>query len=779
MKRYYAEGPQPARVLIVGEAPGAQEVEQGRPFIGASGHELRRMLLQAGFKPTDHRLNGFEDVRITNVCHVQPPRNDISKFFGTRHNNCGVYLNGRWPDKPVIEGLDLLEHEVRKTDPDVIIALGATALWALTGQVKIGDWRGSRMQALERFGKRTVFPTYHPAAILRQWSMRYIAVRDLMRACAWVDPAKRHPAPEPNVRIGETYEEANLCLDLVEAALRHRPQVEIAVDLETRGKTFIECIGLAWSDRDAIVIPFSSTNYPNLWSEEEEISLVRRLKAILEHPKAYIIGQNFVYDMQFLAARWGIKPRCHFDTMLAHHVAFVGLPKSLAFMASLYLEDYQFWKYMGREQDHQLWLYNGLDCINTWRLYPVLSDSLRSMGLWELFEFQMGLQAPVLEMMFRGLRLHNSKRKKFNEAVQAEMDEILAYLVKATEDPEFNPRSPQKLMKLFYEDMGIKPYINRKTGNPTVDAEALERISKKEPLLRPICSRIKKYRELGTLKSTFLEARDDPDGRLRCEFKIHGTETYRFSSSENAFGMGLNAQNLPPAFKTLVYPDEGYVLVECDLERADLQVVVWEADDEELKQALREGEDIHWVNARAIFGPRATEYHRKLAKAACHAMNYGVAARTLAATLGLTVKEAEDIINRWFSAHPGIREWHRRTQHLLETERMVTNRFGYRRYYFDRIEHLLPQALAWVGQSTVACVTNRGLKAIHDRLPEVQLLGQIHDSVVCQVPKGRVLGLVPEIVECMKVPVPYDDPLIIGVEAKISEGSWADAEKLP
>jgi DNA polymerase-1 len=234
-----------------------------------------------------------------------------------------------------------------------------------------------------------------------------------------------------------------------------------------------------------------------------------------------------------------------------------------------------------------------------------------------------------------------------------------------------------------------------------------------------------------------------------------------------------------PKIRNLFVPDPGYILCDTDLDRADLQVVVWEANDDDLKLKLRAGADIHTENAKDIFGPRAGKAERALAKAGVHATNYGASARTLARALAITVREAEYFQHRWFSAHPGIRDWHERTLGLLQARREVRNQFGFRRYYFDRIEGVLPQALAWIPQSTVAIVTNQGILNLYKEVPQVDILLQVHDSLVWQVKKAMFYYLLPRIKSCLEITIPYEDPLIIPVGLKASESSWGDCRDMP
>lgn len=231
-----------------------------------------------------------------------------------------------------------------------------------------------------------------------------------------------------------------------------------------------------------------------------------------------------------------------------------------------------------------------------------------------------------------------------------------------------------------------------------------------------------------------------------------------------------------PNVKRLFKADPGYTIFDIDLDRADAHVVAWEADDAELKQAFREGEDIHSINAKTIFGV-VTEFFREQAKRGVHATNYGASAGTVASALGIITKEAERFQRIWFEAHPGILDWHDRIEHSIQTTRQVRNAFGFRRFYFDRIDGLLPEALAWIPQSTVARVINGGFVNLHNNMPDVQVLLQVHDSLVGQLPTRLVTELLPTLKENVLVPVPYDDPLTINVGIKTSTKSWGDCVK--
>ena len=241
-----------------------------------------------------------------------------------------------------------------------------------------------------------------------------------------------------------------------------------------------------------------------------------------------------------------------------------------------------------------------------------------------------------------------------------------------------------------------------------------------------------------------------------------------------------------PNVRKLFLPDKGHVICDVDLSGADAQVVAWEANDEDLKRAFRAGVDVHNKNGRDIFGdsyvpdkpsPRKGTFRDEL-KGAVHGTNYVAGINTLSKDLGWTRSKVKDFQQNWFKLHPGIREWHRRTERDLQTTRTVRNRFGYRIVYFDRPENLLPKGLAWIPQSTVAIVCSKAAVRLSKTIPWATVLLQVHDSVVFQVPTHRTNSLDFAILrEALTIPIPYPDELVISWGLALSPTSWGDVKK--
>jgi len=250
--------------------------------------------------------------------------------------------------------------------------------------------------------------------------------------------------------------------------------------------------------------------------------------------------------------------------------------------------------------------------------------------------------------------------------------------------------------------------------------------------------------------------------------------------------------NRLPNIRKLFVPDPGYLWFDLDLNRADLQVVVWEANDEGLRTALKSGVDMHMLAARDIYNLPYTDdeiqedhpnypelkkkYYpkRQMARQGVHAANYGGSGRPIAMLLSSTVHEAEKFIAAWFGAHPGIKLWHERVEEQLRKTHQVTNKFGYRRYFFDRIDTILPEALGWIPQSTVANVIDSVWENIDRELPEVEVLMQVHDSLGGQIPLAAATRAIARMKELSLITVPYDPPLVIPTTITTSQISWGD-----
>lgn len=780
-------GPCPAKIMVVGEAPGELEVAKNMPFVGTSGQELDRMLAEAGI----HRNQCFA----TNVVRQRPPRNDISLFIALKKKDI-TPQHKPFRDKlvlpPVLEGIEILKREIELCQPNIIIALGNLALWALTGNWGTMTWRGSLLQCdLPLAGGLApkVIPSIHPAMVLRQWSWRQIVVHDFRRV-AGEQHTREIPPDNYNFIISPNYGQVIATLEKLQRAVEAGP-TKISCDIETRAG-HIACIGFAWNKEEAICIPFmDSTKKEGYWTEAEETEIIFLIRRLLTHPNCQTIGQNFHYDAQYIFRHWMFIPNLHQDTMVSQHTCFPNMQKGLDFLSSMYCQRHVYWKDEGKEWDEktgekQLWNYNCKDCVITFEVSEVLIGLVEKLGISEVHAFQQALYLPVLRTMIRGLRVNLAKRNEFAMLLFDEIARRETWFIDLLGHP-LNPKSSKQMQELFYGDLRQKPVINRKTGTISCDDESLRKVAEREPLLKPLVDRISEHRSLGVFLSTFISAPLDIDQRMRCSFKVTGTETFRFASAKNAFNSGMNLQNIPkggqsgeyalPNVRTLFIPDPGMTFFDIDLSAADLRIVVWESDCKEMKAMLRAGLDPYTEIAKEFYhDPSITkkDSRRQTFKSFAHGTNYLGTAKGLAQRLGLSIHEAEKTQKWYFGRFPEIKTWQDNLKDQVLKRRMVSNVFGYRYYFFDRIEGtIFNQAAAWIPQSTVACLINRGYKNIEDNLPEVQVLLQVHDSLAGQFPTNLGSWAVDRIIEECSIELPYPgDPLTIPVGIKTSTESW-------
>lgn len=567
-------GPRQTRILIVGEAYGSTEEQFQKPFMGESGNELKNMLKEAGIDP--------EECLYTNLINVRPDQNNFVRFLHRTLEAKDEKLSpfrGVYPQQSLREAYDVLGRLITEVRPNIIICLGNWALWAVTDKYKIKDgsrkerslgyklatgvdtYRGSMEFTREGLPRIPVLATYHPAAILRMWPWRYTAVNDLRRVTEYLrqpialrtwgfTPTKRRwLAPDPS--LVEAW-----CEGCIEA--KH---FELTLDLETyQGR--IHIMGLSHPDGNRLVVPFMDVNkqgtkpYYPLSAWRRIYAAIRRL---LTHPKITLLGQNLLYDAQYLHTEFAYVPKIGFDTMVAQHYLWPALRRGLDYMASLYCQHYTYWKDDRKnslaEEDQFLGMeYNALDLDYTEEVAEELKRQLAANPLHgQLFSDRMELVNILLAMMIRGVPVSRVVKAKQTVAMLHTMGHLIHWMEKAIPDylkptgaKNSKPwyASDTKLRTLFYDTLGLTPILDRDTGQPSLNKDALQRLGYRHPEFKPLFGAITLYRSARTFSGNFLNAELDNDGCWRCSYTIT-TETGRLASSENVYERGGNLANIP------------------------------------------------------------------------------------------------------------------------------------------------------------------------------------------------------------------------------------------
>lgn len=331
--------PREPRVAIVGEAPGEAEAHFGKPFVGASGKFLKELLAVSGIEERECLL--------TNVFLERPEGNDLDNFLVPRDElpkdynlpplRAGLYV----PPERLFE-LDRLFDELNRPSINLVIALGNTPLWALSGQrPAISKSRGYIFWN-ERLQKK-VLPTYHPAAIFRQWKWKTVFETDLALA------AKEREFPEIRtktrvIHYNPTLAEVKTWTEWAVAA------PAITIDLETARPNIITMFGFALSKREAFVIPLCTRKGEAYWSDAELPEVLRCLHAICRSPGRKIC-QNALYEIQWLWHVLNTPLLGHVeDTMTMQHALYQEQQKGLEFLGSIH-SDVAHWKDMRKGKD--------------------------------------------------------------------------------------------------------------------------------------------------------------------------------------------------------------------------------------------------------------------------------------------------------------------------------------------------------------------------------------------------------------------------------------------
>ncbi len=794
MSRIYPTGPSTAMVMIVGEFPTEHELLKGTPFSSSSGFELNKMLKEA---------NLFrESCFVTTVNRTRAPGGMTKGLVALKKKDITddhVLWNGRYIRSSVLEGIEELRAEIELVKPNVIIAMGNLALFALTNQWGVNSWRSSVMESTLCPGRK-VIPTISPNMLFSQWKWRGLIVHDLKRA----QRQMRFPEinlPDYKFVIRPDYDTAlSILTQLAEQAESAPGTLRLADDIETRAG-HIACIGFAWTEVDAICIPLMCLhNDEGYWTLEEEAVLVHLIYRIYQ--SAVIIGQNHNYDSQYVLRHWHFQPKYVVrDTMLKQHSCFSNMDKNLAFLSSMYCEDHLYWKddrtlwQKGEdgEGEDAYWIYNCTDCVRTFKIDSVLDGVVSAFKLEHIATFQQQLAPRVLKTMDRGVRVDKQVRAQFAMELMQEVYEREAWMLDVI-GRELNIKSPKQMQEFFYDELGQQEVTHRTADGKiarTTNDEALHKIVARNPILRPICRKVAELRSLGVFHSTFISAPLDADGRIRTSFNIAGTDTYRFASSKNAFGTGCNFQNIPnggetedaglvlPNVRRIFVPDEGKTMFDIDLNSADLQIVAAESNCKWLKDQMKAGKKPYVEVSKEYYQDDSiTKDHKSypVFKALCHGTHYLGTPEGMAEKIGLNIGEVQRIQDWYFGLCPEIKEWHEDIKKQVSGRRYITNVFGYRFNFFDRIEGtIFNQAVAWIPQSTVGCLINRAYANIDDNLPDVEILIQVHDSLVGQFPSHKGY-LMDEIVRESQIVLPYPEPLIIGVGIKTSQKSWGDCK---
>lgn len=350
---------------------------------------------------------------------------------------------------------------------------------------------------------------------------------------------------------------------------------------------------------------------------------------------------------------------------------------------------------------------------------------------------------------------------------------------------EFNVDSPKQLSRILFEVLGLPPKKKTRSGYST-DAKVLKELARDHELP----GKVLEYREYAKIKSTYVDALPRMragDGLVHSTFHEMVTTTGRLSSSDP------NLQNIPVRTdfgrtirRCFVPLKPGHVFVSADYSQIELRLLAHLSGDQTLIDAFCSNADFHAATAANVFGVPADEVTpqmRSRAKAVNFGIVYGQQAYGLSQSLDIPLWEAQDMIDRYFSAHPGVQSYLDEVVEKAKIDGYASTLFGRRRHIPDlrssngnKRRFGERTAMNHPMQGTAADIIKMAMVQVSERLLsdgfEASMLLQVHDELDFSCPKSEVDALTKMVTEAMQGVVELKVPLLVDVTAG---ANWAEA----
>jgi DNA polymerase-1 len=511
------------------------------------------------------------------------------------------------------------------------------------------------------------------------------------------------------------------------------------------------------------------------------------LKPVLEDAAILKIGQNMKYDAKIFA-RHGIRVAPIDDTMLLSYAMHAGLHgHGMDHLSQEYLghAPIPIKSLLGSGKSQitfdrvpvdEAVKYAAEDADVTLRLWQMFKPQLHRARVTTVYETLERPLVPVLaDMEMAGIKVDRDTLSRMSGVFAQKMAALEAEIHDLAGE-KFNVGSPKQLGEILFDKMGLGGGKKGKTGAWGTGADVLEDLATEHELPGKVLD----WRQLSKLKSTYTDALQthiNPEtGRVHTSYVIAGANTGRLASTDP------NLQNIPVRseegrrIREAFVAEDGKVLVSLDYSQIELRILAHVAGIDTLKQAFRDGHDIHAMTASEMFGvPLAdmTPDVRRQAKAINFGVIYGISGFGLARNLRIPRDQAQNFIDTYFERFPGIREYMDTTIGFAREHGFVQTLFG-RRIHTPEIDAKGPQAgfakRAAINapiQGAAADIIRRAMIRMPDaiRALPARMLLQVHDELLFEVEKGAVddlIGAARKIMEGAAHPaVHLDVPLVV------------------
>lgn len=591
----------------------------------------------------------------------------------------------------------------------------------------------------------------------------------------------QHVATQPDLfssHVPEETDQKSLFSHFDELAHHYRnveEWSETGIELEKSTQLMFD-----WIFKEDKIVGFAVAADPNdicyHLFEEEKRNYLSMLKELFEKP-LFVISYQTKQTYKYLRIL-NIDPQVQFfDIQIAHYLIQPERSHQLSHLTESYLE-YTLLNIPNSPTVNQI-VSIACEKVELYQpLYQVLTKELKESQLEKLFyKMEMPLSNILGEMELQGIRLDSEILKESSEQITREIEELEKKIFEYA-GVTFNVASPKQLGEVLFEKIRIIENAKlTKTKQYQTGEEVLQKLVNKHPIVQLVLD----WRTLSKLKSTYLDALPDlvnpKTGKIHTTFQQTVTATGRLSSTNP------NIQNIPVRTdrgkeirKAFIASSEDYQLVSADYSQIELRVVASVAEDQNMIQAFKNGEDIHTATAAKVFHiaiDEVTAEQRRYAKTVNFGIIYGISAFGLSDRLGIPQAESRELIANYNKSFPQIEQYMTNVIEFARKHGYVETLMGRRRYIQDINssnglirKNMERNAINAPIQGTAADIIkvamihiDRELKA---RNLKTKMLLQVHDELIFDVPKEEletIMRLIPQLMENaieLKVPLEVD-----------------------
>lgn len=634
-------------IMAIGDIPTAVEARRGQYLEGPAAEILRKTMEKVGM-PTDRSKTLF-----TTAIKCAYPKRKGKQVPKDLARNC---------HKHIVE-------EIRAVNPKMVLILGKTAIETVYGD--------SNMKVMSVMGRVTpipglpediiAIPVLHPALLQRSPGDYKPFLSSLQLAATMYNGGKEYDTGETKWQILDTEDKCNVAIHY----LKDLPERRVSADMETTGLDYrvaeFLVMGIGFEKNKVFVIP------RHMRHRVKDFFAISDLKWTWQHGK---------YDTKVIWRRKIATVPLDHDVMYMHYVLDETSAHDLETLSKVFLQA-EAYKYKMNQNFKAITLENypawfdalcervAVDCDYTYQLHTeILAKVDEEPDLSRLYHKLMMPAASFLSRVEQnGVLIYPTllesygkdyEKRLANMLIEIEniaapywnMEKYMAETGAKSASEKFKPSSPKQMSWMVFKALGLKPRIKKGTST---GADILESIEGGHPLV----DKVLEYRSVAKEHSTYVKGLlgwRDIDGRVRTNFSLHVTATGRLSSKEP------NIQNLPNAFgvgniRRAVIPPKRFILMDSDYSGAELRWLACMSECPVLYDIFVNGKKLHDETAKSLFGEDYTSKDKMRAKAVNFGIPYGREAGSFVDEFGMTLYEAQQMIDGWLNKYHGARDF--------------------------------------------------------------------------------------------------------------------------